>query len=70
MKTKLLLGALMVSAMLCGRSQGADLIIMGSHGRTGLTRLLMGSVTERVIGLAPCPVMVVKPPGEAAAPLS
>uniref|UniRef100_A0A7C3EEF9 Universal stress protein n=1 Tax=Gracilinema caldarium TaxID=215591 RepID=A0A7C3EEF9_9SPIR len=51
-------------------SQGADLIIMGSHGRTGLTRLLMGSVTERVIGLAPCPVMVVKPPGEAAAPLS
>jgi nucleotide-binding universal stress UspA family protein len=37
-----------------------DLIIMGSHGRTGLTRLLMGSVTERVIGQAPCPVLVVK----------
>jgi nucleotide-binding universal stress UspA family protein len=44
--------------------QAADLIIMGSHGRTGLTRLLMGSVTERVIGLASCPVMVVKPQGE------
>ncbi len=40
--------------------QEADLIIMGSHGRTGLTRLLMGSVTERVIGSAPCPVLVVK----------
>ncbi len=39
---------------------GVNLIVMGSHGRTGLTRLLMGSVTERVIGLAPCPVLVVK----------
>lgn len=37
-----------------------DLIILGSHGRTGLTRLLMGSVTERVIGHAPQPVLVVK----------
>jgi len=37
-----------------------SLIIMGSHGRTGLKRLLMGSVTERVIGQAPCPVLVVK----------
>jgi len=37
-----------------------DLIIMGSHGRTGLKRLLMGSVTERVIGQAPCPVLVIK----------
>ncbi|MBI5074787.1 MAG: universal stress protein [Nitrospirae bacterium] len=38
----------------------ADTIIMGSHGRTGLKRLLMGSVTEKVIGHAPCPVLVVK----------
>jgi nucleotide-binding universal stress UspA family protein len=38
----------------------ADAIIMGSHGRTGLKRLLMGSVTERVIGHAPCPVLVGK----------
>ncbi len=37
-----------------------DLIILGSHGRTGLSRLLMGSVTERVIGHAPQPVLVVK----------
>jgi nucleotide-binding universal stress UspA family protein len=34
-------------------------IIMGSHGRTGLTRLMMGSVTSRVIGHAPCKVLVV-----------
>lgn len=39
---------------------GADLIIMGSHGRTGLKRLLMGSVTEKVIGHTLCPVLVVK----------
>ena len=38
----------------------ADLIIMGSHGRTGLKKLLLGSVTERVIGQAPCPILVVK----------
>jgi nucleotide-binding universal stress UspA family protein len=38
----------------------ATLIILGSHGRTGLKRLLMGSVAERVIGLASVPVLVVK----------
>jgi len=42
------------------REQKITTIIMGSHGRTGLTRLLMGSTTERVIGFAPCPVLVVK----------
>ncbi len=38
----------------------ADLIVVGSHGRTGVSRLLMGSVAERVIGHAGCAVMVVK----------
>ena len=36
-----------------------DLIVMGSHGKMGLQRLLMGSVTERTIGYAACPVLVV-----------
>ncbi|MDA8084155.1 MAG: universal stress protein [Nitrospiraceae bacterium] len=40
--------------------QKADVIVMGSHGRTGVKRLLMGSVTEKVIGHAPCPVLVVR----------
>lgn len=40
----------------------ADMIIMGSHGRTGLKRLMMGSVTSRVIGHAKCKVMVVPCP--------
>ena len=39
-------------------------IIMGSHGRTGLTRLLMGSVVSRVIGHAPCKVLVVPAKGK------
>ena len=42
------------------KKKKADVIVMGSHGRTGLTRLLMGSVTSRVIGHAPCQVLVVK----------
>jgi len=40
-----------------------DLIVVGSYGRTGLKKLLMGSVTERVIGGSPCPILVVKQPG-------
>ncbi len=41
---------------------GCDLIVMGTHGRQGLSRLLMGSVAERVVRLAPCPVLTVKSP--------
>jgi len=42
------------------KKKKADVIVMGSHGKSGLTRLLMGSVTSRVIGHAPCSVLVVK----------
>lgn len=38
----------------------SDVIVMGSHGRTGIKRLLMGSVTEKVLGHAPCPVLVIR----------
>ena len=37
-----------------------DLIVMGTHGRTGLARVMLGSVAERVVRLAPCPVLAVK----------
>ncbi|MBW2240680.1 MAG: universal stress protein [Deltaproteobacteria bacterium] len=40
---------------------GADLIVMGTHGRTGLAHVLLGSVTERTLRTAPCPVMAVRP---------
>ncbi len=39
-----------------------DLILMGTHGRTALNRLLMGSVAEEVVRRAPCPVLTVKTP--------
>lgn len=42
------------------KEKKADLIVVGSHGRTGISKLLMGSVTERVIGLAECAALVVK----------
>jgi len=37
--------------------EGADLIVMSTHGRTGLDHMLMGSVTEKVVARAPCPVL-------------
>jgi nucleotide-binding universal stress UspA family protein len=46
----------------------ADLLVMGTHGRTGLGRLLMGSVAEQVVRQAPCPVLTVKTPFPETAP--
>src|SRR6266576_220142 len=43
------------------REAGADLIVMGTHGRTGLRRLVVGSVTEAVMRLADVPVIAVNP---------
>lgn len=39
----------------------ADLIVMGTHGRTGIDRIIFGSVAEKVVTAAPCPVLTVKP---------
>lgn len=41
-------------------AQNADLIVLGTHGRSGLSHLLLGSVAERVVRKAPCPVLTVK----------
>ena len=46
----------------------ADLIVIGSHGRTGLSRVFLGSVAERVTRLSHCPVLVIKVPADAQAP--
>ena len=40
--------------------EGVDLVIVGSHGRSGLSRAVLGSVAERVVRHAPCPVLVVR----------
>lgn len=41
------------------RERGADFIVMGTHGRRGLTRVLLGSVAEKVVRLSPVPVVTV-----------
>ena len=46
------------------RERGVDLIVISSHGRTGLGRIIFGSTAESVVRHAPCPVLVVKPPQE------
>jgi len=45
---------------------GADLIVMGTHGRRGLRRALLGSVAESVLRHAPCPVLLMRSPPEPA----
>jgi universal stress protein A len=44
------------------RDGGADLIVMGTHGRTGLSRLLIGSVAEAVLRRSTCPVLTIRVP--------
>jgi nucleotide-binding universal stress UspA family protein len=44
--------------------QNADLIVIGTHGLSGLKHLLLGSIAERVVQKAPCPVLTVKTPSE------
>jgi nucleotide-binding universal stress UspA family protein len=45
-----------------GKDKAVDLIVMGTHGHSGLAHVLMGSVTEKVVRKAPCPVLTVRHP--------
>jgi len=51
-----------VEATICRIAEelGVDVIVVGSHGRTGLSRLFLGSISEHVVRHAPCPVLVVR----------
>ena len=55
------LGSPFVKIVETAKNEGADLIVMSTHGRTGLSHLLIGSVTERVVRNAMCPVVSIRP---------
>jgi universal stress protein A len=55
-------GAPFLEIIHAAQGEAADLIVMGTHGRTGLAHVLMGSVAERVVNKAPCPVLTVRHP--------
>ena len=65
-ETKVLMGEPASALLQAVRDEGVDLMVMGSHGRTGLSKLLLGSVSAHLVAHAPCSVLVVKRPANAA----
>jgi nucleotide-binding universal stress UspA family protein len=59
---RLVTGDPVAEILRAAQEQSCDLIVMGTHGRTGLGRLLMGSVAEHVVRRAPCLVLTLKNP--------
>jgi nucleotide-binding universal stress UspA family protein len=55
-------GAPFLEIINAAHSDGADLIVLGTHGRSGLAHVLMGSVAERVVRKAHCPVLTIRHP--------
>lgn len=60
--TSIVKGIPFVEIVRTAKDKHIDLIIMGTHGRTGLKHILIGSVAERVIQKAPCPVLSIRSP--------
>jgi len=63
MDRKVVRGTPFVEIVRYAREHDINLIVMGTHGRTGLPNLLIGSVAERVVRKSPCPVLTVRPEG-------
>jgi nucleotide-binding universal stress UspA family protein len=61
-KLLMLTGSPFVEIIRYARSQSIDLIVMGTHGRGPISHMLIGSVAERVVRKAPCPVLTVRHP--------
>ena len=59
-KTEIVTGSSPESIVNYARERGIDLIVMGTHGRTGIAHVLLGSVAERLVRTAPCPVLTVR----------
>ena len=62
LRTKVEVGSAADNIIAEAEREGSDLIVMSTHGRTGLAHILMGSVTEHVVRNANCPVFSVHPP--------
>jgi nucleotide-binding universal stress UspA family protein len=62
--TQLLQGVIHSEIVNVARQGAYDLIIMGTHGRTGIKHALIGSVAEKIVRTAPCPVLTVRLPDE------
>ncbi len=62
-ETKLLMGSPYAEIVKEARDGAYDLIVIGTHGRTGLKHVFLGSVAERVVQLAPCPVLTIHKQG-------
>jgi len=60
LKTKILTGAPSREIVREAREGGYDLVVIGTHGRTGFRHVFLGSVAENVVRLAPCPVVTVR----------
>jgi universal stress protein A len=60
--TELLRGDATQQIVVYAKENGFDLIVIGTHGRSGIKHMLLGSVTEKVVRHAPCPVLVVRSP--------
>ncbi len=61
-ETQIATGSPFVEIISVARDQNVDLIVIGTHGRTGLAHVMIGSVAEKVVRKAPCPVLTVKHP--------
>jgi nucleotide-binding universal stress UspA family protein len=62
-QTRVLQGSVVDRILAFARESAGDLIVMGSHGRVGLERLVLGSVFEGILRESPLPVLVVREPG-------
>lgn len=57
-------GVAFVEIIEYAKSEGIDLIVMGTHGRSGIEHILIGNVAEKVVRKSPCPVMTIRPKGK------
>jgi nucleotide-binding universal stress UspA family protein len=69
-KHRLMTGDPAKAILRLAKDEDVDIIVMGSHGRSGLSRMLMGSVAEAVVRNAECPVLTYKQPAQKAAAVS